>query len=200
VTTSVDMAALQYPIGKRAPRTAYSSESRSVVIGDIAALPAKVRQAVAGLTDIQLDTPYRPDGWTVRQVVHHLADAHVILYTRAKIALTEDNPPVKIWEEIPWAELPDAPSPSSVRKLLDIMIDRRLLAREYDGPRFVYFPAATPEDASRSALKQLVRTFFDNSPGSAAAALLGMDAEPISDEEYKRLSALLKRRREGGTR
>ena len=98
------------------------------------------------------------------------------------------------------AELPDAPSPSSVRKLLDIMTDRRLLAREYDGPRLVYFPAATPEDASRSALKQLVRTFFDNSPGSAAAALLGMDAEPISDEEYKRLSALLKRRREGGKR
>jgi len=98
------------------------------------------------------------------------------------------------------AELPDAPSPSSVRKLLDIMIDRRLLGREYDGPRFVYSPAATPEDASRSALKQLVRTFFEDSTGSAAAALLGMDAEPLSDEEYKRLSALLKRRREGGTR
>jgi len=97
-------------------------------------------------------------------------------------------------------ELPDAPSPSSVRKLLDIMMDRRLLGREYDGPRFVYFPAATPEDASRSALKQLVRTFFDDSPESAAAALLGMDAEPLSDEEYKRLSALLRRRREGGTR
>jgi BlaI family transcriptional regulator, penicillinase repressor len=98
------------------------------------------------------------------------------------------------------AELPDAPSPSTVRKLLDIMIERRLLGREYDGPRFVYSPAATPEDASRSALKQLVRTFFDNSPGSAAAALLGMDAQPLSDEEYKRLSALLRRRREGGTR
>jgi predicted transcriptional regulator len=98
------------------------------------------------------------------------------------------------------AELPEAPGPSSVRKLLDIMIDRRLLGREYDGPRFVYFPAATPEDASRSALKQLVRTFFDDSPGSAAAALLGMDAGPLSDEEYKRLSALLKRRRDGGTR
>ena len=108
MTTSVDMAALQYPIGKRTPRTAYSSESRGAVISDIAALPAKVRQAVAGLTDIQLDTPYRPDGWTVRQVVHHLADAHVILYTRAKIALTEDNPPVKMWDEVPWAELPDA--------------------------------------------------------------------------------------------
>ena len=99
------------------------------------------------------------------------------------------------------AELPDAPSPSSVRKLLEIMIDRRLLGREYDGPRFVYFPAAKPEDASRSALKQLVRTFFDNSPGSAAAALLDMAGEPLSDAEYKRLSALLKRGREsGGTR
>ena len=98
------------------------------------------------------------------------------------------------------AELPDAPSPSSVRKLLDIMIDRRLLGREYDGPRFVYFPAATLEDASRSALKQLVRTFFGDSPGSAAAALLDMSDAPLSDEEYRRLSALLKRRRDGGQR
>lgn len=97
-------------------------------------------------------------------------------------------------------ELPDAPSPSSVRKLLDIMIDRRLLSREYAGPRFIYFPAVNPEDASRSALKQLVRTFFNNSPGSAAAALLDMNGEPLSDEEYKRLSALLKRAREQGAR
>lgn len=97
-------------------------------------------------------------------------------------------------------ELPDAPSPSSVRKLLDIMIDRRLLSREYEGPRFVYFPAVNPEDASRSALKQLVRTFFNNSPGSAAAALLDMNGEPLSDEEFKRLSALLKRAREQGAR
>ena len=98
------------------------------------------------------------------------------------------------------AELPDAPSPSSVRKLLDIMLDRRLLGREYDGPRFVYYPAATPEDASRSALKQLVRTFFGGSPQSAAAALLDMDDGPLSNEEYRRLSALLKRRRDGGQR
>jgi predicted transcriptional regulator len=98
------------------------------------------------------------------------------------------------------AELPDAPGPSSVRKLLDIMIDRRLLAREYDGPRFVYFPAVAPEDASRSALKQLIRTFFDNSPGSAAAALLDMTGESMSDDEYKRLRALLERAREQGAR
>jgi predicted transcriptional regulator len=96
------------------------------------------------------------------------------------------------------SELPEAPSPSSVRKLLEIMIDRKLLGREYDGPRFVYFPAASPEDASRSALKQLVRTFFNNSPGSAAAALLDMTGEPLSDDEYKRLAALLKRGRDPG--
>lgn len=89
------------------------------------------------------------------------------------------------------AELPDAPTPSSVRKLLEIMIERGLLRREYDGPRFVYFPTATPEDASRSALKQLVRTFFNESPGSAMAALLDI-GEPLSESEYRRLRSLLK--------
>ena len=96
------------------------------------------------------------------------------------------------------AELPEAPGPSSVRKLLEIMLDRRLLAREYDGPRYVYFPAVKPEDASRSALKQLVRTFFDNSPESAMAALLDMTSTPLSAAEYRRLRNLLKRTREQG--
>ena len=93
-------------------------------------------------------------------------------------------------------ELPDAPSPSSVRKLLDIMIDRRLLNREYDGPRFVYFPIAKPHQAARFAVKQLVRTFFNDSPSSAMAALLD-SSEEITEEEYKRLSALLKQARGG---
>ena len=96
------------------------------------------------------------------------------------------------------SELPDAPSPSSVRKLLEIMIERGLLAREYDGPRHVYFPAVKPEDASRSALKHLVRTFFDNSPGSAIAALLDMSSTQLSADEYRRLSSLLRRAREQG--
>ena len=96
------------------------------------------------------------------------------------------------------SELPDAPSPSSVRKLLDIMIDRGLLAREYDGPRHVYFPAVEPEEASRSALKRLVRTFFNDSPGSAVAALLDITETPLSDADYRRLTALLKRNRKHG--
>jgi predicted transcriptional regulator len=91
-------------------------------------------------------------------------------------------------------ELPAAPSPSSVRKLLDIMIGRDLINREYDGPRFVYFPAAKQHDAARSAVRQLVRTFFKGSPSSAMAALLDTTGE-ISEEEYKRLSALLKQAR-----
>ena len=95
-------------------------------------------------------------------------------------------------------ELPDAPSPSSVRKLLEIMIDRGLLAREYDGPRHAYFPAAKPEDASRSALKQLLRTFFNDSPGSAMAALLDISSTQLSAAEYRHLSNLLKRAREEG--
>jgi predicted transcriptional regulator len=93
-------------------------------------------------------------------------------------------------------QLPDAPSPSSVRKLLDIMIERHLINREYDGPRFAYFPAARQEDAARSAVKQLVRTFFNDSPGSAMAALLD-HGDAISDEDYKRLNALLKQARRG---
>ena len=95
------------------------------------------------------------------------------------------------------SELRDAPGPSSVRKLLEIMIDRGLLGREYDGPRFVYFPAVAPEDASRSALAQLVRTFFNDSPGSAVAALLE-SSSPLSPAEYKHLSTLLKRARQPG--
>jgi len=98
------------------------------------------------------------------------------------------------------AELPDAPGPSSVRKLLDIMMDRGLLEREYDGPRFVYFPAARVEQASRSALKQIIKTFFENSPGSAMAALIDMSSDSLSDDEYRRLSALLKRARKGDDR
>lgn len=95
------------------------------------------------------------------------------------------------------SELPHAPTPSSVRKLLDIMIERGLLAREYDGPRHVYYPAVAREDASRSAILQLVTTFFKSSPSSAIAALLDV-TEKLSEEEYARLSAHLKQLRQQG--
>jgi predicted transcriptional regulator len=93
------------------------------------------------------------------------------------------------------SELPEAPSPSSVRKLLEIMIERGLLKREYDGPRFVYFPRASRDEAGRSAVRRLIQTFFDDSPSAAMAALIDAANEPLSDADYKRLSELLKRAR-----
>src|SRR5438093_11684635 len=82
------------------------------------------------------------------------------------------------------AELPDASAPSGVRKLLEIMIERGLLNREYDGPRFVYFPRAKPQEAGRSAVRHLIRTFFNDSPSSAMAALIDVTEEPLSESEY----------------
>jgi hypothetical protein len=77
-------------------------------VARIAAAPAALRAAVAGLSDAQLDTPYRPGGWTVRQVVHHVPDSHLNAYVRIRLALTEDTPTIKPYEEARWAELPDA--------------------------------------------------------------------------------------------
>ena len=98
----------RYPVGKFEPQASYSSVDRSASIAVIAALPAQLRAAVAGLTDAQLDTPYRDGGWTVRQVVHHLPDSHINSYTRFKLALTETEPTIKPYDEEAWALLPDS--------------------------------------------------------------------------------------------
>lgn len=89
------------------------------------------------------------------------------------------------------AELPDAPGASSVRKLLDIMLDRGYLGRELAGTAYVYFPAARPDEARRSALRSLLRTFFDDSPTSLISTLLDISGKPVPPEEYERLAALL---------
>jgi uncharacterized damage-inducible protein DinB len=81
---------------------------RAGFIDAIAAHPANMREAVSGLSDAQLDTPYRENGWTVRQVVHHVVDSHVNAYVRFKLAITEDHPRIGEYEEARWAELPDA--------------------------------------------------------------------------------------------
>jgi hypothetical protein len=107
---------LRYPIGKFHLEGAITPERLAEWIGQIAEAPARLREAVAGLDEGQLDTPYRPGGWTVRQVVHHLPDSHLNSYTRFRLALTEDEPTIKPYDEVRWAELPDArtapPEPS----------------------------------------------------------------------------------------
>jgi len=97
-----------------------------VWIDEIAAAPAQLRAAVVGLTDDQLDTPYRPGGWTVRQVVHHVPESHMNAYVRIKLALTEDQPTIKPYDEALWAELPDVgDTPIEVSlELLDSLHDR----------------------------------------------------------------------------
>jgi hypothetical protein len=99
---------LQYPIGKFDRNPSISQTDRLAMIENLASLPDNLALAVEGLTDAQLDTPYRDGGWTVRQVVHHLADSHLNAYTRMKLAATESTPTVKAYDEKAWAELADA--------------------------------------------------------------------------------------------
>lgn len=98
---------LKYPVGPFQRPDSLSHDQRQSAIAAIAAVPPKLRAAVRGLTETQLDTPYRPGGWTVRQVVHHVPDSHSNAYTRFKLTLTEDVPTIKPYDEEAWAKLDD---------------------------------------------------------------------------------------------
>jgi uncharacterized damage-inducible protein DinB len=99
---------LRYPIGKYKRTENLAPDRRSALIDIIAGTPQKLREALSGLSAEQLDTPYRPGGWTVRQVVHHVPDSHLNAYIRFKLALTEERPTIKPYEEDRWAELADS--------------------------------------------------------------------------------------------
>jgi hypothetical protein len=99
---------LAYPIGKFERPASATAGEREVWIATLAAAPARFREAVRNLTDSQLDTPYRPGGWTVRQVAHHVPDSHMNSYVRFKLALTEAEPIVKPYDEAEWARLHDS--------------------------------------------------------------------------------------------
>lgn len=102
------MSDLRYPIGPFQPVTSLAPAQRVTCIEQIAAAPEGLRRAVQGLDDRQLDTPYRPGGWTARQVVHHVPDSHLNAYTRFKLACTEETPSIKTYDEGRWAELVEA--------------------------------------------------------------------------------------------
>ena len=116
---------LKYPIGRVQFKPALTPNDRRELINAIAVVPADLRKAVAGLNDTQLDTHYRPDGWTVRQVVHHVPDSHMNAFIRLKLAITEENPTIKPYSEKLWAELPDADLSIDVSlRLLDALHER----------------------------------------------------------------------------
>ena len=133
-----DIEKLKYPVG-RLTRTATPLDraTREQHLRTLEELPARFRVLAGGLGDAQLDTPYRPGGWTIRQVVHHVPDSHMNAYVRMKLAATEDAPTILTYEEQLWAELPDARS-GPVAMSLDLLeaLHRRWLAflRAYPEP------------------------------------------------------------------
>ncbi len=131
----------RYPVGKFHYDGPYSEAQRTELLTTLSELPAKLRAAVAGLNEKQLDTPYRDGGWTVRQTVHHVADSHMNSFIRFRLAITEDNPTIKPYNEALWAEIPYAKEPVEVSlKLIDS------LHRRMD----VMLRAVKPEDWTRT--------------------------------------------------
>ncbi len=117
---------LRYPIGRFEPKPSYTSAEVAQGIDTIASTPTRLADAVRGLTDAKLDTPYRDGGWTVRQVVHHVPDSALNAYIRMKLALTEEKPTIKPYDENRWSELHDAkraPVELSLR-LFDCVVER----------------------------------------------------------------------------
>ena len=121
------MSDLRYPIGPFTP-LGDTAEVLAAAVADIERLPISLRNAVRGLTDAQLDSPYRPGGWTVRQVVHHVGDSHLNALIRLKLALTEDHPTIKPYDENAWAQLADMQLPIEVSLTLLEQVHTRWLA------------------------------------------------------------------------
>jgi len=119
---------LRYPIGVFVPPASSTHAERTARIEVIRLLPERLKSAVEGLTEAQLETPYRQDGWTVRQVVHHVADSHANAYVRFKLALTEDWPTIKPYEEALWAKLPDSRLPIEISLSLLTTVHMRWVA------------------------------------------------------------------------
>jgi hypothetical protein len=113
-------ASLRYPIGGASKAESFTAEERSAAIEGIRRLPGNLSSALAGWSEERLETPYRPGGWTVRQLVHHVADSHMNSYNRVRLALTEDWPVIFAYQENRWAELADARS-GDVSASLDLL-------------------------------------------------------------------------------
>lgn len=107
MSTAAPLQDLSYPVGKFHYETAMTAAQRNAAIDSVAQTPAKMREAVGGLSPAQLDTPYRPGGWTVRQLAHHVPDSHMNAFIRTKLALTENEPAIKPYDEKAWANLAD---------------------------------------------------------------------------------------------
>ena len=144
------MTELQYPIGRFRFDAAVTAETRRACVRDIADAPGALRAAIAGLDDRQLNTPYRPGGWTVRQVLHHVPDSHMNAYIRFKWALTEENPTIKAYDEAAWARVADTDrtDPAVSLALLEALHRRWVVLLESMAPGDFARPLVHPENGA----------------------------------------------------
>jgi hypothetical protein len=151
------MTDLRYPIGRFVRDPEVTPAKVAAWTEALEAVPGEYREAVAGLEPAQLDTPYRPDGWTVRQVVHHVPDSHLNLYVRFKLALTEQQPTIRPWDPPAWADLPDCwQSPVEASLTLLEGVHRRWLALlALLGPADLARRLVHPESGIQTAADQL---------------------------------------------
>ena len=161
---------LRYPVGKYNRPEKLTPEQRKAAIRTIEETPSRMRAAVAGLTDAQLDTPYRPDGWTVRQVVHHVPDSHMNAYIRFKLGITEDMPTIKPYDEAKWAELTDAKSKlvESSLTLLEALHARWVFLLEAMKPADFARTITHPEWKGPMSLDQLLALYAWHGPHHVA--------------------------------
>jgi hypothetical protein len=151
---------LRYPIGRFRRPASLTPDERSAATAALAETPARLREAVAGLAPTQLDTPYRPGGWTVRQLVHHVPDSHLNAYVRCKLALTEDEPTIRPYYEDRWAQLPEsrsAPLAPSLALLESLHQRWDLVLREMapaDWERTLVHP-----ESGRQSVEQLIALY-----------------------------------------
>jgi uncharacterized damage-inducible protein DinB len=161
---------LRYPTGRfQRPKRALETAERWKMIDTIARTPDDIRAAVRGLSDSQLDTPYRPEGWTVRQVVHHVPDSHMNAYVRFKLALTEDEPTIKPYDEAKWALLADVrevPIATSLA-LLDAVHERWLAILRAMQPSDFERPLIHPE-SGHQRLDQMLALYVWHGPHHTA--------------------------------
>lgn len=181
---------LRYPIGRMpVPGGPVTAEQREEWIVSIATLPPRLRAAVEGLTPEQWQIPYRPGGWTVHQLVHHIPDSHVNAYTRFKLALTEDEPTIRPYDQAAWAELADTPAtPPEVSLLLLEALHRRWVVLLRSLPESAFARTLRhPEHGRSFTLDQLLAQYGWHSEHHLAhiTALLvreGWISSPISYE------------------
>ena len=151
----------RYPIGRVQMEERLTPERREQLIRQIEEAPRNLREAVAGLNEAQLDTPYREGGWTVRQVVHHVPDSHMNAYIRFRLALTEEEPTIKPYSEPDWANLPDARAlpPEVSLRLLEALHERWVVLLRAMKPEDFARGFIHPEHGRRLTLDQILQIY-----------------------------------------